>query len=118
MSPILPLQRGTCIPLHVSLALADSSGRPLSAAAHSPDSHRSYSVTAVELVLTLYAGLLQKYPADVAKSVCMALTLRREKPNWFPTLSELDEACEKATEKRAALLASARAGRPSLGQAA
>lgn len=85
---------------------------------HACMAHRGSSETAVELVLSLYAGLLQKYPADVAKTACMAFTLRREKPNWFPTLSELDEACEKATERRAALLASARAGRPSLGQAA
>lgn len=85
---------------------------------HACMAHRGSSESAVELVLSLYAGMLQKYPADVAKSVCMAFTLRREKPNWFPTLSELDEACERATEKRAALLSSARAGHPSLGRAA
>lgn len=73
---------------------------------HACMAHRGSSETAVELVLSLYAARLRMYPADVAKAVCMAFTLRRDKPNWFPTLSEVDEACEAATEKRAALLKS------------
>lgn len=80
---------------------------------HACMAHRGSSETAVELILSLYAGRLQMYPADVAKAVCIAFTLRREKPNWFPTLSELDEACEKAAEARSALAESARLGCPS-----
>jgi hypothetical protein len=42
---------------------------------------------------------------DVAKAVCSEMALRREKPNWFPTLSELDEALENTTDQRSKLLA-------------
>lgn len=80
---------------------------------HACMAHRGSSETAVELVLSLYAGRLQMYPADVAKAVCVGFTLRRDKPNWFPTLSELDEACEKAAEARTALAESVRQGCPS-----
>lgn len=57
-----------------------------------------------EIALSLYVGRLRQYPADVVKETCMAFALRREKPNWFPTLSEIDEACEKATKQREQLL--------------
>jgi hypothetical protein len=73
---------------------------------HAVMAHRGSSQTALELILTIYAGCLRGYPADVGKTVCQELAIRREKPNWFPTLSELDEACEKRTEQRKALLAS------------
>lgn len=57
-----------------------------------------------EIALSLYVGRLRQYPADVVKEVCMTFALRREKPNWFPTLSEIDEACEKAAQQREQLL--------------
>ena len=58
-----------------------------------------------EVVLNLYSARLAMYPADIARQACMDFALRREKPNWFPTLSELDEACEKMTDQRRALKA-------------
>jgi hypothetical protein len=67
---------------------------------------RSATESNDELVLELYSSRAEMYPADVAKAVCMAFALRRDKPNWFPTLSEFDEACEKATQSRKALLES------------
>lgn len=73
---------------------------------HAVMAHRGSSATALEIILTVYAGCLRRYPADVAKAVCTELALRREKPNWFPTLSELDEACEKRADQREKLLAS------------
>lgn len=73
---------------------------------HAVMAHRGSSATALEVVLTVYANCLRGYPADVAKTVCHDFALRREKPNWFPTLSELDEACEKATNQRLQLLGS------------
>lgn len=73
---------------------------------HCTMAHKSNTEAALEMVLTLYAARLAEYPADVAKEVCMAFSLRRAKPNWFPTLSELDEACEKEAQARQALLRS------------
>jgi len=67
---------------------------------HAATARRSDGETTLEIILTLYAACLAQYPADVAKQTCMDFALRREKPNWFPTLSELDEACEKASNQR------------------
>jgi hypothetical protein len=72
---------------------------------HAVMAHRGSSATALEIILTVYAGCLRRYPADVAKAVCSEMALRREKPNWFPTLSELDEALENTTDQRSKLLA-------------
>lgn len=73
---------------------------------HAATARRAEGDSTLEIILTLYAGCLAQYPADVAKQTCMDFALRREKPNWFPTLSELDEACEKATNQRKRLLES------------
>jgi hypothetical protein len=73
---------------------------------HAVMAHRGSSATALEIILTVYAGCLRRYPADVAKAVCSEMALRREKPNWFPTLSELDEALDNTTDQRSKLLAS------------
>lgn len=71
---------------------------------HSVTAKRTDDRDGQELAMTLYAGCLAMYPADIAKQVCMDFALRREKPNWFPTLSELDEACEKRAAQRTELL--------------
>ena len=34
----------------------------------------------------------------------MSFALRSKKPNWFPTLSEINDACDKAAAQRQALL--------------
>lgn len=73
---------------------------------HAATARRADGESTLEIILKLYAGALAQYPADVAKQTCMDFALRREKPNWFPTLSELDEACEKATTQRKRLLES------------
>lgn len=65
---------------------------------------RSQGDDASEVALTLYCARLSRYPADILKQVCLDFALRRVKPNWFPTLSEMDEACEKLTMKRQKLL--------------
>lgn len=73
------------------------------ASLHAATARRADDEAGQELTMTLYASRLSQYPADIAKQVCMDFALRRAKPNWFPTLSELDEACEKAANKRAQL---------------
>lgn len=65
---------------------------------------RSQGDDASEVALTLYCARLGQYPADILKQACLDFALRRVKPNWFPTLSEMDEACEKLTMKRQKLL--------------
>lgn len=81
----------------------------LVASLHAVTARRSEDGAGQALALTLYSSCLSQYPADIAKSVCMSFALRRQSPNWFPTLSELDEACERATDKRASLLRALRA---------
>lgn len=56
------------------------------------------------LAMSLYSACLAQYPADVAKAACMHFAMRRAKPNWFPTLSEIDEWCERQTEQRVQIL--------------
>lgn len=77
-------------------------------ALHMATAHRSAGEAGLEVVLSLYAGCLSRYPADIAKAVCMKFALRREKPNWFPTLSEIDEEAERMTKDRQMLLDAAR----------
>ncbi len=84
----------------------------LVASLHAVTARRGEDAEGQSLAMTLYAGCLAQFPADIAKSVCMAFALRKATPNWFPTLSEINDACEKATAQRTALLASIRAARP------
>lgn len=81
----------------------------LIASLHAVTAKRSDDEEGQSLALALYSARLAQYPADVAKAVVMSFALRRKSPNWFPTLSELDEACERATAKRVNLLKSLRA---------
>ena len=76
----------------------------LIASLHAVTARRSDDEDTLSLAMSLYAGCLAQYPADIAKSVCMSFALRSKKPNWFPTLSEINDACDKATAQRKALL--------------
>jgi hypothetical protein len=71
---------------------------------HAVTAHRNDSDNSLRLILRLYSDCLSKCPADVAKAVCERFMYRPEKPNFFPTLSELKEACDKATDQRNHLL--------------
>jgi hypothetical protein len=71
---------------------------------HAVTAHRQDGENSLRLILRLYADCLARYPADVAKSVVERFIYRSEKPNFFPTLSELKEACDKAAAQRMALL--------------
>lgn len=90
----------------------------LVASLHAATARRGDDAEGQSLAMSLYAGCLAQYPADIAKSVCMAFALRRARPNWFPTLSEIDEACERASAQRAALLVALKAARVEHGVAA
>lgn len=53
------------------------------------------------VALELYAGCLSRYPADVAKTVCERLALiPRKGGNWFPTLAEINDACQRLAAPR------------------
>jgi len=71
---------------------------------HAVTAHRNDSDNSLRLILRLYSDCLARYPADVAKAVCERFMYRPDKPNFFPTLSELKEACDKATDQRGKLL--------------
>lgn len=79
------------------------------ASLHAVCARRSDDQDTLSLVMSLYASCIAQYPADIAKEACMEFALRTAKPNWFPTLSEVNEACEKATNQRKQLLASLQA---------
>lgn len=74
------------------------------ATAHRQDSDATSAVT-----YTLFASELRQWPADVAKKACERLA--RGKPgqtgtNWFPTLAELSQDCERLAGPRKVMLAS------------
>lgn len=71
---------------------------------HAVTAHRNDSESSLRLILRLYADCLARFPADVAKAVVERFIYRSEKPNFFPTLSELKDACDKAAAQRQQLL--------------
>jgi len=73
---------------------------------HAVTAHRNDSENSLRLILRLYADCLARFPADVAKAVVERFIYRSDKPNFFPTLSELKDACDKAAAQRRQLLAS------------
>lgn len=70
---------------------------------HAVTAHRQDSENSLRLILRLYSDCLARFPADVAKAVVDRFIYRPDKPNFFPTLSELNEACEKAAGPRKTL---------------
>jgi len=73
---------------------------------HAVTAHRNDSENSLRLILRLYADCLARFPADVAKAVVERFIYRSDKPNFFPTLSELKDACDRAAAQRQQLLAS------------
>ena len=71
---------------------------------HAVTAHRNDSENSLRLILRLYADCLARFPADVAKAVVERFIYRSDKPNFFPTLSELKDACDRATAQRQQLL--------------
>lgn len=84
----------------------------LVATLHAVTARRNDDEAGLSVAMTLYAGCLAQYPADIAQSVCMKFAFRKAKPNWFPPLNELNEACEQATAQRQALLNALRSASP------
>jgi hypothetical protein len=63
------------------------------------------SETGQELALTLYASALCRFPADVAKAVCVRLMRRTvDGKAWFPTLAEILELAERLASGRRLML--------------
>ena len=73
---------------------------------HAVTARRGDDTATLDLTMSLYAACLAQYPADIAKGACMDFAMRTVKPNWFPTLSELNEHCERLTSQRQQLLRS------------
>jgi hypothetical protein len=84
----------------------------LVATLHAVTARRGDDEAGLSVAMTLYAGCLAQYPADIAKAVCMSFALRKAKPNWFPTLSEINDACERETAQRKALLNALKSAHP------
>lgn len=55
------------------------------------------SETGSLVALTLYAGALTQFPADVAKAACEHFTFHSK---WFPVLADLIEHCERLANPR------------------
>ena len=73
---------------------------------HAVTAHRQDSENSLKVILRLYSDCLAKYPADVSKAVVERFIYRSEKPNFFPTLSELKTECDRAAHQRQQLLRS------------
>ena len=72
---------------------------------HAVTAHRNDSENSLRLILRLYADCLARYPADVSKAVVQRFIYRSDKPNFFPTLSEMKDACDRAAAQRQQLMA-------------
>tara|TARA_R110000868_G_C10827889_1_gene759137 strand:- start:5 stop:604 length:600 start_codon:yes stop_codon:yes gene_type:complete len=73
---------------------------------HAVTAHRQDSENSLKVILRLYSDCLAKYPADVSKVVVERFIYRSEKPNFFPTLSEVKTECDRAAHQRQQLLRS------------
>jgi len=73
---------------------------------HAVTAHRQDSENSLKVILRLYSDCLAKYPADVSKAVVERFIYRSEKPNFFPTLSEVKTECDRAAHQRQQLLRS------------
>jgi len=73
---------------------------------HAVTAHRQDSENSLKVILRLYSDCLAKYPADVSKAVVERFIYRSEKPNFFPTLSEVKTECDRAAHQRQQLLSS------------
>ena len=71
---------------------------------------RNDSEEGASVAFDLYSAALRQYPADVAKAACMGMATRRG-VNWFPTLGELLEQCDKLAGPRQAMLAALKSPR-------
>ncbi len=62
---------------------------------------RQTSEATAAVALSLYSRTLMEYPADVAKAACMSLARGKgEGVNWFPTLAEVINECDKLFTNR------------------
>lgn len=73
---------------------------------HAVTAHRQDSENSLKVILRLYSDCLAKYPADVSKAVVERFIYRSEKPNFFPTLSEVKTECDRAEHQRQQLVRS------------
>lgn len=71
---------------------------------HAVTAHRQDSENSLKVILRLYSDCLARYPADVSKAVVERFIYRSDKPNFFPTLSELKTECDRASHQRQQLL--------------
>jgi hypothetical protein len=71
---------------------------------------RNDSEDGATVALDLYTAAIRQYPADVAKAACMGMATRRG-VNWFPTLGELLEQCDKLAGPRKAMIAALKSPR-------
>lgn len=70
--------------------------------------HRQDSEPTSAVAYAMYAAELRRWPADIAKSVCFKFARGRAGqtgPNWFPTLAEIAQECERLAAPRQAMLA-------------
>lgn len=76
---------------------------------------RADSEMSAAVAYTLYASELRQWPADVAKAACERLARGKpglSGPNWFPTLAEVVQECERFAAPRKALYLSLQHWKP------
>lgn len=71
---------------------------------HAVTARRNEGDVALNIILSMYSRCLASYPADVSNSVVQWFAERNEKPNFFPSLSELKAELDRVSSSRRSLM--------------
>lgn len=70
--------------------------------------HRTDDGMSLAVILRFYGDTLGRYPADVSQATWDYFLRRKDKPNFFPTLSELEDHCDKLARPRKMMMENVR----------
>lgn len=75
---------------------------------HAMTARRNDDELSQAVILKFYGQALGRYPADVAQATWDYFLRRKDKPNFFPTLSELEDHCDKLARPRKMMMENVR----------
>lgn len=75
---------------------------------HAMTARRSDDELSQAVILKFYSQALGRYPADVAQSAWNYFLRRKDRPNFFPPLSELEDYCDRLVMPRRMMMENVR----------